>query len=476
MEFSLLDCMIFGAVLSSTDPVTIIAIFHQMKVDPKLFAIIFGESILNDSVAIIIVLIARYASTVPLAQAVNVVSRQINPARTEEMIPKNYQLMMWWAGLRGAVAFALSFDVPGPSAPAVRTTTLVVCVVSVIVLGGTTNYALELLKIRTGVGAKHAHHFDGGDDGAENASNKGDDTDSSDDEDDDDVTEFVEQGRPGRNLSGGPVRLRSGDYSDSPSGLRNDDDWDGFTRRDIDMAHWFISFDNQWLKPLFTRNQRFGGSSGGTATAGRRRYQGVSSAADRASLLRSVGGSSRDDAGGAGGAGGGNTVSSATLAMPPRFARKLSDDNVGHQTGPTSPTAVSAGSKRGFGRANQAGEPTVSYQQQQGVGGGGSAAGGLWWNNSAGDGDEDARRRAVWSSSSTGRTTPTTTFSSFATGVGHAVSSITQLASGMGGGSEADENFVGLDGRTWARSGRVGGGNSAGRKGTGGVELSGLGN
>jgi solute carrier family 9 (sodium/hydrogen exchanger), member 6/7 len=42
-----------GATLSATDPVTVIAIFHTYKVDPKLFTIIFGESLLNDAVAIV---------------------------------------------------------------------------------------------------------------------------------------------------------------------------------------------------------------------------------------------------------------------------------------------------------------------------------------------------------------------------------------------------------------------------------------
>ena len=54
IEMAFLDCIVFGSILSSTDPVTILAIFHQMKVDPKLYAIIFGESILNDSVAIVL--------------------------------------------------------------------------------------------------------------------------------------------------------------------------------------------------------------------------------------------------------------------------------------------------------------------------------------------------------------------------------------------------------------------------------------
>ena len=33
---------------------TVLAIFHAMHVDPKLFAIVFGESILNDAVAIVL--------------------------------------------------------------------------------------------------------------------------------------------------------------------------------------------------------------------------------------------------------------------------------------------------------------------------------------------------------------------------------------------------------------------------------------
>jgi sodium/hydrogen exchanger-like protein 6/7 len=43
-----------GAILSSTDPVTILSLFHQLQVDEKLYAIIFGESLLNDSVAIVL--------------------------------------------------------------------------------------------------------------------------------------------------------------------------------------------------------------------------------------------------------------------------------------------------------------------------------------------------------------------------------------------------------------------------------------
>lgn len=53
LDVSLLECLIFGSTLSATDPVTILAIFQQYKVDPKLYTIIFGESLLNDAVSIV---------------------------------------------------------------------------------------------------------------------------------------------------------------------------------------------------------------------------------------------------------------------------------------------------------------------------------------------------------------------------------------------------------------------------------------
>lgn len=54
LEVSWIDAISVGATLSATDPVTILAIFNAFKVDPKLYTIIFGESILNDAVAIVI--------------------------------------------------------------------------------------------------------------------------------------------------------------------------------------------------------------------------------------------------------------------------------------------------------------------------------------------------------------------------------------------------------------------------------------
>ncbi|KAI8593568.1 Sodium/hydrogen exchanger family-domain-containing protein [Geranomyces variabilis] len=454
LQLSMLDCIVFGSILSSTDPVTILAIFHQLRVDPKLYAIIFGESILNDSVAIvlfkvlgeyrnkevtvsnifggissfvaiftgsvmvgviialigslmlkhsrlhqfpslessiivllayssyllsngvqlsgivsllfcgiclkhygynnmsirtrrttkymfrvlsqlcenfvfiylgvtvftslknevyrpglifltlIICMFARYMSVIPLARLINFVSAKIHRTAGREEIPRNHQLMLWWAGLRGAIAFALSFEVKGETAKVIQTTTLIICIITVILLGGTTNMALQRLEIRTGVGADggrkgaaaigaSAGVFDVDDDDNDGAGDGGSedeqDTDSSDGESED-WNDDLPGGHSQESLLFSPTTAGSsrrgsensstealltrperggggggghGDMGDNRhSGVRIDVHSDDYgDPRDVralwddDMTHWFISFDNKWLKPLFTRTR-----------------------------------------------------------------------------------------------------------------------------------------------------------------------------------------------------------------------------
>ena len=52
--FDFPECLLFGAMISATDPVTVLAIFHDLHVDVDLFALVFGESVLNDAVAIVL--------------------------------------------------------------------------------------------------------------------------------------------------------------------------------------------------------------------------------------------------------------------------------------------------------------------------------------------------------------------------------------------------------------------------------------
>ncbi|KAJ8507501.1 hypothetical protein ONZ45_g10127 [Pleurotus djamor] len=312
LDLSLIECLIFGSTLSATDPVTILAIFNQYKVDPKLYSVIFGESLLNDAVSIVMyetlshfhgtemdfhlgsvfhgiglflvsfsislaigvafglltslllkhsylrlythletslvalaaytcyffsnglsmsnismsgivallfcgitlkhyayhtmsrrtqraskyifqtlaglsenfifiylgmalftsspkdekvssyfkpmfiiittisAVFTRYIAVFPLAEAINFVHRHVRGQRSEEL-PHSYQMMLFWAGLRGAVGVALAAGFKGKNAGMLRTTVLVVVVLTVVMFGGTTARMLEVLGIRTGV-------------------------------------------------------------------------------------------------------------------------------------------------------------------------------------------------------------------------------------------------------------------------------------------------------------------------------------
>ncbi|WKY15105.1 hypothetical protein Q1695_000539 [Nippostrongylus brasiliensis] len=54
MGFSYQELLFFGAVISATDPVTVISLFAEMHVEADLFALVFGESALNDAVAMVL--------------------------------------------------------------------------------------------------------------------------------------------------------------------------------------------------------------------------------------------------------------------------------------------------------------------------------------------------------------------------------------------------------------------------------------
>ncbi|KAF4547974.1 Endosomal/prevacuolar sodium/hydrogen exchanger [Elsinoe fawcettii] len=308
LDITFVEAMAVGATLSATDPVTILAIFNTYKVDPKLYTVIFGESILNDAVAIVLfetaqrymegaakghltllslfesigiflmvfslsliiglaigigtslllkytkvrrfpkiesclcvliayssyffanavhmsgivsllfcgicmkhyayhnmsrrtqlttkfifqitsqlsenfifiylglslfteaglefkplfilvatagICVARYCAVFPLSYLVNAVIRYRakksgRPEAAEEL-PRNHQIMLFWAGLRGAVGVALAAGLRGKQRFALRATVLVVVVLTVIIFGGTTSRMLEILEIRTGV-------------------------------------------------------------------------------------------------------------------------------------------------------------------------------------------------------------------------------------------------------------------------------------------------------------------------------------
>ena len=105
-------------------------------------------------VTILAVVAARWVAVFPLSRAINWFIRYRARRRGVEVqdeLPYNYQAMLFWAGLRGAVGVALAALLTGENSYALRATVLVVVVLTVIIFGGTTARMLEILGIRTGV-------------------------------------------------------------------------------------------------------------------------------------------------------------------------------------------------------------------------------------------------------------------------------------------------------------------------------------
>ncbi|XP_030621424.1 sodium/hydrogen exchanger 6a [Chanos chanos] len=86
-DFFFTDCLFFGAIVSATDPVTVLAIFNELQVDADLYALLFGESVLNDAVAVVLSSILLYfgrqsragrhspGAVAPWAEGMNVTQR-----------------------------------------------------------------------------------------------------------------------------------------------------------------------------------------------------------------------------------------------------------------------------------------------------------------------------------------------------------------------------------------------------------------
>jgi sodium/hydrogen exchanger 8 len=52
-EFNWQQSWAFGSLISATDPVAVLAIFKEMDANENLYAIVFGESIFNDAIGIV---------------------------------------------------------------------------------------------------------------------------------------------------------------------------------------------------------------------------------------------------------------------------------------------------------------------------------------------------------------------------------------------------------------------------------------
>lgn len=51
---NIINNLMYGSVASATDTVAIITLFTELNVNPQLYSLVFGESVLNDAVAIVL--------------------------------------------------------------------------------------------------------------------------------------------------------------------------------------------------------------------------------------------------------------------------------------------------------------------------------------------------------------------------------------------------------------------------------------
>lgn len=89
---------------------------------------------------ILLCFVSRAGNVYPL-------SYLVNPYRKTKISPK-FQFIMWFSGLRGAIAFSLCISLPGPNRQVLVTTTLFTVLFTIVVLGGGTFPLLKLLNVQ----------------------------------------------------------------------------------------------------------------------------------------------------------------------------------------------------------------------------------------------------------------------------------------------------------------------------------------
>ena len=97
-------------------------------------------------ITLIALAVSRACNIWPLCGLVN-----IQRARKGRKITQSQQFTMWWVGLRGPMAFALSLDASdryGVDGRVMKTTTILVILATVLVNGGCCAFILKTLKLR----------------------------------------------------------------------------------------------------------------------------------------------------------------------------------------------------------------------------------------------------------------------------------------------------------------------------------------
>lgn len=207
--------------------------------------------------------IARYCAIFPLSRLVNwlysvrstgsVRSMGTQLSNVPEEIPYEYQMMMFWAGLRGAVGVALAMGIQGEFKFPLLATVLVVVVLTVIIFGGTTAGMLEVMNIKTGCIDEHDDSDDEFDIEAPRFLNSMNGTAM--------MSPFYDDGQPSKSRAGSHADL-SPDFPPMVDEYMSNENQNtktntntsnikesigGFFRSD---SQWFHNFDENILKPV----------------------------------------------------------------------------------------------------------------------------------------------------------------------------------------------------------------------------------
>jgi len=143
--------------LSATSKITANYIFKSMAVMSEFFVFLymgmgFFTGRFNEFYFIFIILVVffcllgRVANVFPFSALANL-GRQ-------HQIPFKMQVLIWFAGLRGAIAFALSQNMPGAHRDVYISTTLSVVILTTVVCGGLTEPMLTRMGMKTEGGDK----------------------------------------------------------------------------------------------------------------------------------------------------------------------------------------------------------------------------------------------------------------------------------------------------------------------------------
>eukprot|EP00593_Proboscia_inermis_P006607 CAMPEP_0171323502 /NCGR_PEP_ID=MMETSP0816-20121228/115616_1 /TAXON_ID=420281 /ORGANISM="Proboscia inermis, Strain CCAP1064/1" /LENGTH=249 /DNA_ID=CAMNT_0011822227 /DNA_START=276 /DNA_END=1025 /DNA_ORIENTATION=+ len=94
------------------------------------------------ALAFLFCLIGRAVNIFPLSWLAN------RFRRGRHHIPLKMQSVLWFVGLRGAIAFALSENMPGPNKATYETATLAICLFTTIICGGFTERILTMANMK----------------------------------------------------------------------------------------------------------------------------------------------------------------------------------------------------------------------------------------------------------------------------------------------------------------------------------------